>query len=229
MKKTIGYIRVSTTMQANDGSSLDNQKDKIVAYAKANGLELSEIISDEGISAYRGSKRNGYDKIMDMIKDKEVDNIIVYSLSRFSRNIISTLQAVEMMNKSSVAFHSISEKIDTSSPQGKFFLTIISALAQMESEMTSVRIKDVKAHNKGLMKRYSKPVYGFHNGQEMVPNKAELPVVQFMFHAKRKGESLHGIANQLNKMGVRSNNNKLFSHKTVQYILNNKIYQPFVS
>lgn len=56
MKKAAGYVRVSTTAQAKEGESLQTQKDSIALFCESHGLELVELITDEGVW---GKSRNG--------------------------------------------------------------------------------------------------------------------------------------------------------------------------
>ena len=69
---------------------------------------------------------------MDRVTNGECDSVVVYSLLGFARNTVDALTNIDIMIKFNTNFHSINEKIDTSSAHGKFFLTIISALAELE-------------------------------------------------------------------------------------------------
>lgn len=145
--KAIGYIRVSTEDQARDGVSLDNQKSKIKAYADLNGLELVDMIKDEGISG-KTMDRQGINRINAMIEAGEAEAVIVYKLDRLSRKTIDILNTLDAWEKKAIAFHSITDKIDTKTAAGKFLLTILSALAQMERDLISERTADALAHKK---------------------------------------------------------------------------------
>ena len=73
--RAIGYVRVSTADQANEGVSLDAQKSKIVAYCTLKDLNLSEIIEDAGISA-KNLKRPGVQKVLTLARKKQVDTYL---------------------------------------------------------------------------------------------------------------------------------------------------------
>jgi len=134
--KAVGYIRVSTSEQAKEGVSLDNQTAKIKAYSDLNDFNLLEIINDPGMSG-KNLKRPGILKLMKMIKKKKIDTIIVYKLDRLSRKVKDTLELIETFEKKGITFHSITEKIDTKTAMGKFFLNITASLAQMERDLGS--------------------------------------------------------------------------------------------
>ena len=135
MKKTkaLGYVRVSTTEQATEGISLDNQKSKIRAYCEIQDMHLIEIIVDAGKSG-KNLNREGIQQLMSAIKKRSVEAVIVYKLDCLSRKVIDTLSLIETIEKSGVTFHSLNEKIDTGTAMGRFFLNITASLAQMERD-----------------------------------------------------------------------------------------------
>jgi len=145
--RAIGYIRVSTEDQAREGVSLDNQESKIRAYADLNGLELVDVIKDEGLSG-KTMDRLGMNRINAMIDAVEIEAVIVYKLDRLSRKTIDILNTLDAWEKNNIAFHSITDRIDTKTAAGKFLLTILSALAQMERDLISERTVDALAHKK---------------------------------------------------------------------------------
>ena len=131
MAKAIGYIRVSTEEQAREGISLENQHAKIRAYCELNDLALVEILEDAGKSG-KDLNREGMHALMDKIRARSVDAVVVYKLDRLSRRVRDTLSLMDLIEKRSVAFHSITEKIDTKTAMGKFFLNIMASMNQWE-------------------------------------------------------------------------------------------------
>ena len=92
---TIGYVRVSTEDQAKEGVSLDNQKSKIEAYCLLKDLNLSEIISDQGISA-KNLNRKGIQRVLKLARTKQVDAIVVYKLDRIFRSTTDALETTRL-------------------------------------------------------------------------------------------------------------------------------------
>jgi len=89
-KKQSVNVRVSTDEQ-QEGISLENQEAKIKAYCELNGLELKEVVADEGLSA-KNLNRPGIKKILSQAWDKEIDAIVVYKLDRAFRSTIDALE-----------------------------------------------------------------------------------------------------------------------------------------
>ena len=83
--KAVGYVRVSTQKQSEEGISIEAQESKIRAYCELKGIEISEVIIDAGISG-KGVNRAGYQKVLELCEQGKIDAIVVYSLSRFSRS-----------------------------------------------------------------------------------------------------------------------------------------------
>ena len=139
MTKAIGYVRVSTVMQANEGVSLDAQKAKIKAYCEFNDLELVEIVVDAGKSA-KNTDREGLQTCLEKLANGEATELVVFKLDRLSRKVLDVLNLINAIEACGGSLHSISEKLDTSSALGKFFVNMTAALAQLESNQISERV-----------------------------------------------------------------------------------------
>ena len=196
--KAIGYIRVSTEDQAREGVSLDNQEAKIKSYASLNDLELVEVIRDEGASG-KSLDRAGMIRLLDMVQEGIVDAVIVYKLDRLSRKTIDTLNLIEKIEGQGIAFHSISEKVDTKSATGKFFLTIISAMAQMERDLIAERTKDALSHKKDKGEWCGRIPFGFRvENSHLVEDPEQIKVIQRAKRLRRSGKSMRDIAGAVN-------------------------------
>ena len=111
-KNVVGYVRVSTERQEKKGMSIQNQTEKIKEYCSLMDLSLDEIIVE--VKSGKDDNRVGYNKVLDMVKDKSIDGVVVYSLSRWGRNITDNWNSISLMEKRNINFFSIKESIDTS-------------------------------------------------------------------------------------------------------------------
>ena len=196
-EKAVGYIRVSTEDQAREGISLDAQKAKIEAYAAINDLALVGIICDEGASG-KNLEREGVKKLLNLVESGKVKAVIVYKLDRLSRKTLDTLGLIEMFGDRGIAFHSISEKVDTKNAMGKFFFTIISALAQMERDLIAERTKDALKHKRQKGEWSGRIPFGFRiKDNRLVEDPDQIKVIQKAKRLRRSGKSLREISRAL--------------------------------
>lgn len=115
----IGYIRVST-----EGQNTGRQE-----------VLMSELGVDEVfIDKCSGKNKNRPELIRLMDYVRKGDTLIVESISRFARNTRDLLSLIDQLNQKGVTFVSKKESMDTNTPSGKFMLTVMGAMAEMERE-----------------------------------------------------------------------------------------------
>jgi len=219
MKKAIGYVRVSTSEQAIEGISLDNQKAKIQSYCELNDLELTEIIEDVGSG--KNLKRDGIQEILALIKRKEIDSLIVYKLDRLSRKVIDVLTLIETFEKNGINFHSLNEKIDTGTAIGRFFLNITASLAQMERDLISERTKDALQMKISNGERAGQVPFGWRladDGNTLIKHEKEQEAISLARRFKGKGYSFRAICEVLEGKGYKANG-KGWHPQTIKNIL----------
>lgn len=205
MKNAIGYVRVSTSEQVVEGISLENQKTKIQAYCSLNDLELISIIEDAGKSG-KNLNREGIQELLSKVKSKVIDAVIVYKLDRLSRKVIDTLTLIETIEKASITFHSLNEKIDTGTAIGRFFLNITASLAQMERDLISERTKDALQMKISNGQRAGQIPYGWrlsNDGNTLIKHKKEQEAISLIKKLHNKGYSYRAICIELEKAGYR--------------------------
>jgi len=117
--KKYGYCRVSDVQQ-NENRQLDAMN--------ALGIPHSQIFVDK--QSGKNTARPGLKKLMAAVN--EGDSVIVESVSRFARNTKDLLELIDRLTAKGVEFVSQKESIDTSTPTGKFMLTVFGAVAELE-------------------------------------------------------------------------------------------------
>jgi site-specific DNA recombinase len=218
--RTIGYIRVSTDEQAREGISLESQKVKIAAYCTLNDLGLTEIIEDAGRSG-KDLNREGIQCLIGEIKARRADAIVVYKLDRLSRRVRDTLSLLELIEKKSVAFHSITERIDTKSAMGKFFLNIMASMNQWERDTISERTRDALSVKIARHERVGSVRYGYTLGNDkktLIEKPEEQEAIRLIKNLQGKGYSLRTICKELTGKGYRPLGKQWYA-KTVMNIL----------
>lgn len=220
MQKVIGYVRVSTIGQAVEGISIDNQIEKIKGYCTLNDLNLIRIIRDEGISA---KNLSGRPKAQIMIQQaiKSKSGLVVYKLDRMFRNTIDALTTINQLDKAGVSFHSINEKLDTTSAMGKFFTTMLAALAELERNVISERTRDALQNKKAQGQRIGTVPYGWSLAADqtsLIPNEYEQSILQIIRCLRVQHKSFQGIATHLNLQGHTTRTGGPFQKQNVHQI-----------
>jgi len=200
--KAVGYIRVSTAGQAEDGVSLDAQEARILAWAVANAAEAITICRDEGVSGKRTDNRPGLQAALDKVG--KGDALIVYSLSRLSRSTKDTLGLAETLQKKDADLVSLSEKIDTTSAAGKMVFRMLAVLSEFERDQISDRTRFALAHLKanGLKTGGDVP-FGYRARKgKLYQNADEQKVIAMIRDLRAEGLSLRDICHELEVAGV---------------------------
>lgn len=225
MKRAAVYIRVSTQEQAQEGYSVGEQKERLIAYCKAQDWLIADIYVDGG---YTGSnlKRPGIQKLM--AETDKFDVVLVYKLDRLSRSQRDTLYLIEevfLPNK--VDFVSMQESFDTSSPFGKAMIGLLAVFAQLEREQIKERTKmgRIARAKAGLFHggAYTPIGYDYEDGK-LVVNPYEAEQVRKIFEWYLAGSSLKTIAERLQNEGYTNRYGSYSSWSSIRNILGNETY-----
>lgn len=153
------YVRTSTDYQ---DKGLDAQKRALDTYCAQKGLNDIQLYEDSGISGSKQS-RPGLDRLMESVRNKEVNCVVVYSFSRFARSTKHLILALEEFQNHGVTFTSITENIDTATALGRTIFQIIASIGELERELIRERVRNglkaAKARGRqiGALKKHTNP------------------------------------------------------------------------
>ena len=188
-RKVVGYVRVSTTAQAEEGVSLEAQRERIAAWARSQGLDVAEIFEDAGMSGKRAANRPGLQAALAAAcRQKAV--FAVYSLSRAARSTTDALAIADRLQRAGADFASLSESLDTTSPAGRMMFTMLAAVAQFEREINAERTRmalgqlRAKGHRVSGLAPYG---FTFDTDGRTQPVAEELVVVERMAGSRSAG------------------------------------------
>jgi site-specific DNA recombinase len=200
--KAIGYIRVSTDTQAKEGVSLDNQAERIRAYCQYKGFDLLEIIEDAGISGGINKGREGFITLLDRIEANGFDVIVLYSLERLSRDMLTLLTLERYLDDNDIELHTIEGQIDTSSPDGFMSFAMKAFLGEMERRQVKYRTRKAMQFKKSNGEVVGAVPYGFQrHGKDLLPDIAEQTIIRQVNEFYSQGRTLCEIVKALNDAG----------------------------
>ncbi len=230
------YIRVSTEEQALEGYSLDAQEEKLMVYCLdvVDDLEVYKIYRDDGFSG-RNTRRPAYQQMMEEID--EWDLMLVVKMDRIHRNTRNFMLMMDELVKRHKEFRSATEDLDTTTAMGRFVVTMIQNIAQLESEQIGERTKigmsekaETLTNSPGASRTMGfNPPFGYalDNGL-LVPVDSELDTVVRIYEEYLGGNSLAHIAEGLNRDGLRTKRGTRWSKDNLSTILHNPIYAGYL-
>lgn len=223
--KVLGYIRVSSNKQVNEGSSLLNQKTMIEDYCLRNRYELLDILNDEGVSGLKRD-RNGLNDLMGKIKKDKVEMVVVYSLSRLGRRMKDVIEIIDFMNSNNVRFISLKENFDNNGIMGKLLLNIMGSVNEFEVGIMGERIRDVKRYKKSNKEVFGgRLLYGVNEiDGKLIENNIELEVINLMIELREIGFSYQKVADYLNGENIKAKFDGIWYGSSVRMVLLNGVY-----
>ncbi|MDH2882203.1 recombinase family protein [Bacillus cytotoxicus] len=230
IQKVAIYARVSTEEQASEGYSISAQLQTLRQYANLYNWEIVDEYVDEGISGKNITGRPAMQRLVADVEQEKFQAVLVWKISRLSRNMLDTLTLLDKFEDYGVKFISYSENFDTSSPIGRLVVQLMASIAEMERNTLSENVK-LGMKQRALEGSWNGGViFGYDSiEKELVINKEEAEVVKQIFTLYTQGKGLKAIANQLNKNGYRTKRDRHFSINGVATILDNPVYNGKIS
>ena len=217
------YPRVSTEDQSRFGHSLDEQEDRLKKLCEFKGYEIYKVYREEGVSAKNTNRPKFKEMIQDM-KDGKINKIIVYKLDRLTRSIKDLETICTLLEEYHCDLESVAEEINTGNANGKFFIRMLTILAQLEIERTSERTKFglIGAAKKGHISGHIPLGYTKKDkSKKLIIDELEADVVKRIFSMYLEGKSVCSICDEFNEENVL---NRKWPTTTVDKILSNKLY-----
>lgn len=202
--KFLGYIRVSTAGQEQEGHSLDGQEARLRLLAEAEGLELLEIVQDVESGA---KQRDGLDAAWERVRKGEAEGLIIMRLDRLGRSLkdLAALKDEAKELQASILAVDGGWQVRRGEPNGA--LSVLMGVAEMERELISRRTKEGLAAARRKGKRLGRPP----ENTDLQDRATEL---------RRQGLTLQAIADRFNEEGHRTARGSIYRPKNIMQMVN---------
>lgn len=220
------YIRVSTREQAIEGYSLDAQERTLSDYCKLKQYEISGIYRDEGISAKDISHRPGMLSLLEDSQQDKFDIVLVWKLTRFSRNMANLMTMCEDLDKRGIALVSYSEAFDSNTPAGRMVRSMLGTVAQFEREVIAENVSFAMLERAKQGKRTCSEILGYDlDGKDSFKiNPKEAEYVNFVHDQYLLRKNISEVAKMAREKGFRGKRGSIPSDNSINVILTRPEY-----
>ena len=218
------YIRVSTEDQAREGFSLPEQEKRLRAMCEYKGYEIYKLYKDAGISAKTGNTRPAFEELLQDIRDKKCNTIVVLKLDRLTRSVFDLEGIMNFLEENNAYLDCANEEINTTNSSGKMVARLLTTVSQNEIERTSERTKFGLS---GAIKEGHIPArapLGYkHIDKKLVPDPLTKDIVIRIYNLYFEGKSYYNIATIFNEEQVLGKTN--WKDTGILRIISNEVYK----
>lgn len=210
-------------------NSLDAQREACEAYIasqRAEGWTLVPDYYDDGGVSGGTLDRPALKRLLVDIEAGRIDVVVVYKIDRLSRSLMDFARLVEVFDRHSVTFVSVTQSFNTTTSMGRLTLNVLLSFAQFEREVIGERIRDKVAasRKKGIWMGGWTPLGYDVKDRKLIVNEAEARLVRSIFKRFASFKSGTNLVRELAKENARNKYGKLIDKGYLYKLLNNRVY-----
>jgi DNA invertase Pin-like site-specific DNA recombinase len=223
MLTAVGYARISRD-DTVEGRGVARQTEDIAAVCERHGWQLTEVLSDNDISASRYSRkpRPGFRRLLELIDAGSVDRAVVYDVDRLLRQPTELEQLIDLAERNGgFEIHSVTGELDLRTASGRFVARVLVSKAAMESDDLSRRLRRASDQRAAEGRPHGARAFGYE-ADGMTIREAEAALFREAAADVLVGTSLNEIARRWNRLGVLTpQRSKLWNGTVVKAVLTN--------
>jgi site-specific DNA recombinase len=231
MQKIIGYCRVSTDNQKDEGT-IDLQRQALREYAEQKGYELVKTFEDEGVSGGL-EDRAGLAEMFSYLEDKEnkgIEAVLIFKLDRLARDLYIQEHLIKKLETLNIKLISTKEAdLASDDPMRKAFRQFMGIVSELEKSFITMRMTAGRKSKIKFKQKYAGGgvALGYSTkDKDLIIDEAGADTIRKIFKMKRyQRKGLREIARELNEQGVATARGGEWHAGTIKYILANPLYR----